>query len=205
MAQSFEHPGHFRRRRPAFDRYPNNQGTQYTFPKKLSGSTTKYYVNNLFEVEDASGTIKKTKYFFAGNTRVAMVEGSDVNVSYFHQDHLGSSSVTTDNAGNLISSVEYLPYGSERSKTGTEVSSYKFTDQEEDSETNLYNYDARLYDPLTGMFTMADTIVPDYTNQRCQGSELSGIRIKDASRGIAAFEISGDNLELLDREYEGVK
>ncbi|MDP3284742.1 MAG: hypothetical protein Q8M56_09985, partial [Desulfobacterales bacterium] len=35
----------------------------------------------------------------------------------------------------------------------------------------------------------------------CQGGSLSGIRIKDAARGIAAFEITGDNLELLDREY----
>lgn len=35
----------------------------------------------------------------------------------------------------------------------------------------------------------------------CQGGSLSGIRIKDAVRGIAAFEITGENLELLDREY----
>ncbi len=33
------------------------------------------------------------------------------------------------------------------------------------------------------------------------GGSLSGIRIKDAARGIAAFEITGDNLDQLDREY----
>jgi hypothetical protein len=33
------------------------------------------------------------------------------------------------------------------------------------------------------------------------GGSLSGIRIKDPARGIAAFEISGDNLEHLAREY----
>jgi len=30
---------------------------------------------------------------------------------------------------------------------------------------------------------------------------LHGIRIKDAARGIAAFEISGNNLDRLEREY----
>jgi hypothetical protein len=31
---------------------------------------------------------------------------------------------------------------------------------------------------------------------------LRGIRIKDASRGIAAFEISGNNLDRLEQEYQ---
>lgn len=31
---------------------------------------------------------------------------------------------------------------------------------------------------------------------------MRGIRIKDASRGIAAFEISGNNLDRLEQEYQ---
>lgn len=34
-----------------------------------------------------------------------------------------------------------------------------------------------------------------------KGGDLCGIRIKDAARGIAAFEISGDDLDRLDHEY----
>ncbi len=34
-----------------------------------------------------------------------------------------------------------------------------------------------------------------------KGGDLRGIRIKDAVRGIAAFEISGDDLDRLDHEY----
>jgi len=34
-----------------------------------------------------------------------------------------------------------------------------------------------------------------------QGGSLQGIRIKDAVRGIAAFEISGPDLDRLDQEY----
>jgi hypothetical protein len=34
-----------------------------------------------------------------------------------------------------------------------------------------------------------------------KGGDLCGIRIKDAARGIAAFEIAGNDLDRLDQEY----
>ncbi|MGB3223129.1 MAG: RHS repeat-associated core domain-containing protein [Desulforhopalus sp.] len=37
---------------------------------------------------------------------------------------------------------------------------HKFTGQELDDDTGLYNYNARLYDPVVGKFVSADTIVP---------------------------------------------
>ena len=58
----------------------------------------------------------------------------------------------------------YMPFGSMRSTTGSSGSSYKFTDQELDSESGLYNYNARLYDPEIGRFISADPIVPDPFN-----------------------------------------
>ena len=39
-----------------------------------------------------------------------------------------------------------------------------FTDQEDDDDLGLYNYNARLYDPELGRFLSADTIVPDPYN-----------------------------------------
>jgi hypothetical protein len=39
----------------------------------------------------------------------------------------------------------------------------------------------------------------------CKGGDLCGIRIKDAARGIAAFEISGTDLDRLGREYRSGK
>lgn len=39
---------------------------------------------------------------------------------------------------------------------------YKFTDQEYDASSGLYNYDARLYDPVVGRFVTADSIVEDF-------------------------------------------
>ncbi len=58
-----------------------------------------------------------------------------------------------------------MPYGSDRSANALlNRSAYKYTDQEQDAGTGLYNYDARLYDPVLGQFVMADTIVPEPFN-----------------------------------------
>ncbi|MCD4742313.1 MAG: RHS repeat-associated core domain-containing protein [Desulfobacteraceae bacterium] len=60
---------------------------------------------------------------------------------------------------------QYLPYGGDKNPNDLlQNSSYKFTDQEQDEGTGLYNYDARLYDPVLGQFIMADTIVPNPFN-----------------------------------------
>jgi len=98
----------------------------------------------------------------------------DADTYYFHKDHLKSSTVVTDYTGeeaNVAQKTEYLPFRMDRSNTGN-VTDYKFTDQELDGTTDpglygssgLYNYDARMYDPVIGLFVMADSVVPDYTD-----------------------------------------
>jgi len=100
---------------------------------------------------------------FAGNLRVAKI--TDTTLEYFHKDHLGSTNAISREDGTIIDEGEYLPYGLDRSSNALlQTSSYKFTDQEQDVGTGLYNYDARMYDPVWGQFVMADTIVPDMFN-----------------------------------------
>ena len=141
--------------------------------KKTSGASTTYYIGGHFEVIDGIAT----KYIFAGNTRVAMMKAGQT--LYFHQDHLGSSSAMSNSAGQLVETTEHQPYGAVRSHTGVEASNYNFTGQEADPGSGLYNYNARLYDPATGMFTSADTIVPNYSDPQslnrylyCRGNPL---------------------------------
>jgi RHS repeat-associated protein len=58
--------------------------------------------------------------------------------------------------------MDYLPFGGERSHDGQAIeTSYKYTNQELDDTTGLYNYGARLYEPIIGRFISPDTIVQD--------------------------------------------
>jgi RHS repeat-associated protein len=126
--------------------------------KKTNGANTVIYVNETYEIRNG----RPVKYVFAGNMRLAKIVGSSVH--YYHKDHLGSSALVTDSGGNLVDSIVYEPYG--RTRQTCQITSgdvaYSYTDQEWDAETGLYNYDARLYDPVLGRFIGADSVVPDW-------------------------------------------
>ena len=96
--------------------------------------------------------------------------------------------------GTRYQGAEYLPYGSTRGSADISMTDYKFTDQEHDQSTGLYNYDARLYDPVIGRFIAADSEVPEWNNPQalnryayCLNNPLvyldpNGHRIMDAFR-----------------------
>ena len=100
-----------------------------------------------------------TKYISAADMKVAQVRGTEV--SYYHKDHLNSSTVMTNNSGTKVEETAYAPYGTMRAFTGTAVTNYRYTGKEIDPETNLYYYVARYYDPMMGRFITADSIVSD--------------------------------------------
>jgi RHS repeat-associated protein len=89
------------------------------------------------------------------------VDGGTPTISYYHSDHLGSSSVITDQTGAQVAHFEYTPYGAlalTEPSTPNPVPRYLFTGKELDA-TGLYFYGARYYDPEIGRFITADTIV----------------------------------------------
>jgi RHS repeat-associated protein len=86
------------------------------------------------------------------------VDGESADISYYHGDHLGSSSIITDQNGQQVQYLEYAPYGTVARNEGTDATAYKFTGKELDS-TGLYFYSARYYDPEIGRFVTPDTIV----------------------------------------------
>ena len=83
-------------------------------------------------------------------------------------NHLGSSSVITDDTGNTTETIDYHPFGTYRIRQDLDPSfpdtNYTFTGQEDDDGTGLYNYNARLYDPELGRFISADSIIPEPGN-----------------------------------------
>ena len=133
-------------------------GTGGRAKKVVQGSNTTFYVGAHYEVKD--GVV--TKYLFAGSMRIAKVSGGATH--YYHQDHLGSSVAMSDVNGSKVEGTEYMPFGSMRDHSGSAISNYKYTDQELDTETGLYYFHARYYDPVIGRFISADAIVQSYTD-----------------------------------------
>jgi YD repeat-containing protein len=104
--------------------------------KKTSNGVVTYYPNPFYE---QSGSTVTKYYYFAGQ-RVAMrVNGA---ITYLHSDHLGSTVLTTDRAGNNVTSQGYRAYGAYRSG-GVLPTDHRYTGQKLDTATGLMYYNAR--------------------------------------------------------------
>jgi len=111
-------------------------GTNVILDRKSDGSVTEY-ANGL-------GVDEKLRQRTNGS-----------NPLYFVVDHLGSTRALTDSSGNVVESMTYDSFGNGPASTLTR---YGYTGRELDSETGLYYYRARWYDPAQGRFVSEDPI-----------------------------------------------
>ena len=129
------------------------------------------WIGNIYEEKGG----KVLYHVFAGSQQVCTFEtnsplsgGTDTNrVGYFyHEDNLNSSSALSDSSKNQVEVNVYYPFG--RTQTVSPQASFqvsrRFTGQVFDSESGLYYYGARYYDPELGRFVQPDTIIPDLGN-----------------------------------------
>jgi RHS repeat-associated protein len=137
-------------------------GMTYTFRLKATDNvdnTAPAWVES-----DEVGVYSVKKYYAFGGSKVALRQG-DV-VYYLSGDHLGSTSLTTDDTGTPISEVRYLPYGEERWASGASPTDFTFTGQRNEAGFGLMDYNARYYSARLGRFVSPDTIVPRLGNSQ---------------------------------------
>ena len=82
-------------------------------------------------------------------------------------NHLGSSEVITSGTdGEAVTKEAHFPFGETfmAGSEGSVVIAQRYTGQKLDEETGLYDYGARMYDPVMGRFTQADSVLPSPTN-----------------------------------------
>ena len=91
----------------------------------------------------------------------AAYAASQRKIYFYHPDHLGSTSLVTDEQGHVVEYVEYTPYGTIHHREGSVNVPQKFTGQRLDSSTGLYYYHGRYYDPQLGRFTQPDPYIQD--------------------------------------------
>ena len=129
----------------------------YTFRLKatdnVSNTTTEWQVSQPVAVHGV------TKYYTHDGSRVAMRRGDALY--YLSGDHLGSTSLTTDENGDIVSEVRYLLYGEERWTSGPTPTDFTFTGQRNEAGFGLMDYNARYHSARLGRFISPDTIVPE--------------------------------------------
>ena len=103
---------------------------------------------------------KQVSFILSGRQKIAKLENTALH--YYHSDHLGSTSKMTDENGEVVFSADYMPFGEELRKEGSEK--FTYTGKELDDESGLYYYGARYYDAEVGRFTSVDP-VPDAGNR----------------------------------------
>ena len=83
------------------------------------------------------------------------------NLYFYHPDHLGSSSYITDREGRITQHTEYIAFGEvlfEEHSTSRTMP-YLFNGKELDTETGLYYYGARYYDPRVSLWLNVDPMM----------------------------------------------
>ena len=66
--------------------------------------------------------------------------------------------MTANSSGTKTAELRYKAWGETRYTSGTTLTTFKYTDQREESSFGLYYYGARWYDPSLARFTSPDTI-----------------------------------------------
>lgn len=86
------------------------------------------------------------------------------NQYFYHPDHLGSSSYITNILGEVSQHEEYSAFGEPfiDEHIGSYESPYLFNAKEKDSETGLYYYGARYYDPKASVWVSVDPLTDKY-------------------------------------------
>jgi RHS repeat-associated protein len=101
-----------------------------------------------------------THTYLYGNGRIAQF--SETETGYFLGDALGSVRQPADEAGAVTLVEAYQPYGDLLESEGEAQSSYGFTGEWNDSNSDLTYLRARWYDSGTGRFVSKDTWEGDY-------------------------------------------
>ncbi|WPO81910.1 RHS repeat-associated core domain-containing protein [Chryseobacterium sp. JJR-5R] len=88
-------------------------------------------------------------------------EITDSEMYWIHPDHLGSSSVLTNSNSKVTNWYEYMPFGESLMELSTRDydNPYKYNGKELDSQTGLYYYGARYYDPQRSFWLSVDPLV----------------------------------------------
>jgi RHS repeat-associated protein len=201
---------------------PEHERFEEIYTRNGAVQRTTVYINpgageGLF-YEDESGVAgtKMKHYISAGGSTVAMIvctatpctSTANTSTQYWHEDHLGSVSVVTNQAGAVVERMAYEPFGKRRNSNGVTdpngtlapgSTDRGYTEHEHMDEVGLINMNGRVYDPGLGRFMSVDPNVPypDATQSynRYSYTQNNPLRMLDPS-GFGDVSFGGDGFFL---------
>jgi RHS repeat-associated protein len=128
--------------------------------EKISPTTTSIFAydgDNLVETVNSSGSLI-ARYTLGRYTDepLAMQRGS--RTDYYEADGLGSITSLSSASGSLAQTYTYGSFGNTTNSSGSLTNFFRYTAREFDTETNLYFYRPRYYDPVVGRFISEDPL-----------------------------------------------
>jgi len=125
--------------------------------KRFDAANTTIYTpyREWTQIRNSSGTYDFT-YIYDGSILVARIN-PDGSKHYFHDDHLGSVSLITNQSGAIIEQTFFEPFGSVMA--GGTAEDKLYTGQFSDELTNQYYYGARYYIHSRGQFGQPDSVI----------------------------------------------
>jgi len=98
-----------------------------------SHNESTYYMNtrpaDFIQVINTNGTILNETYIYLQDKLIAKIDPNN-RTFFYHPDHLGSTALVTNESGDVVEDLLYLPYGDVLS--GDEISRFTYTGQEAD-------------------------------------------------------------------------
>lgn len=128
------------------------------YKSSSSGSSIYAYDgDNLVEETNSSGGVV-ARYAQGLNIDDPLAMLRSATVSFYQADGLGSVTSLSNSAGALAQTYAYDSFGKQTSSSGSLTNPFQYTARESDTETGLYYYRARYYDPTGGRFLNEDPI-----------------------------------------------
>jgi len=128
--------------------------------KKVSSAGTSVFAydgDNLIEETNSSGTVV-ARYSQGLNIDEPLAMLRSSATSYYNADGLGSITSLANPSGTLTQTYTFDSFGKQTATSGSLTNPFQYTARESDSETGLYYYRARYYDPTIGRFLNEDPI-----------------------------------------------
>jgi RHS repeat-associated protein len=124
-----------------------------------SGTTTYVYDgdNITEELTGSTGTLGE-RYTYGPGIDEPLVGQRQPQIYFYEADGLGSITSLTTPAGAVAATYTYNSFGFQTNGTGNATNWFRYTARELDSDTGLYFYRARYYDPMAGRFLSEDPI-----------------------------------------------